>query len=245
MPGRAKGTQDAVPKAGDQVSAATVFALVVISSIALMVGGIGVMAIMMISVTERTREIGVRKALGARRREILWQFLLEASFLTSFGGILVAVAWQQEQRWTSLALGTSALAATVLVSSYVVRVKDPKYAADAAALIADRRAQAALVQDLGRGRDRVAPEEHLAARGLGHGGEAERRHLHVVVHVDFCGGDVEASADSLQDAPHHLPLVLQRAALADQQAGGEGADHHESEIRGQKSEIRSRRLGAF
>jgi putative ABC transport system permease protein len=81
-------TQDAVLKVWDQVSRATFLALVVISSIALMVGGIGVMAIMMISVTERTREIGVRKALGARRREILWQFLAEAVVLTSVGGML-------------------------------------------------------------------------------------------------------------------------------------------------------------
>jgi putative ABC transport system permease protein len=81
-------TQDAVLKVWEQISQATFLALVVISSIALMVGGIGVMAIMMISVTERTREIGVRKALGARRREILWQFLIEAAFLTSVGGLL-------------------------------------------------------------------------------------------------------------------------------------------------------------
>ena len=81
-------TQDAVLKVWDQISRATFLGLVVISSIALMVGGIGVMAIMMISVTERTREIGVRKALGARRREILWQFLVEAAFLTSAGGLL-------------------------------------------------------------------------------------------------------------------------------------------------------------
>ena len=81
-------TQDAVLKVWDKISQATFLALVVISSIALMVGGIGVMAIMMISVTERTREIGVRKALGARRREILWQFLIEAVFLTSMGGLL-------------------------------------------------------------------------------------------------------------------------------------------------------------
>ncbi len=81
-------TQDAVLQVWEQISRATFLALVVISSIALMVGGIGVMAIMMISVTERTREIGVRKALGARRREILWQFLIEAVFLTSVGGVI-------------------------------------------------------------------------------------------------------------------------------------------------------------
>jgi putative ABC transport system permease protein len=81
-------TQDAFLKLWDRISQGTFLALVVISSIALMVGGIGVMAIMSISVTERTREIGVRKALGARRAEILFQFLMEAAFLTSLGGII-------------------------------------------------------------------------------------------------------------------------------------------------------------
>ena len=81
-------TQDSVLKLWDQISRGTFLALLVISSIALMVGGIGVMAIMSISVTERTREIGVRKALGARRVEILVQFLIEALALTSLGGLL-------------------------------------------------------------------------------------------------------------------------------------------------------------
>jgi putative ABC transport system permease protein len=81
-------TQDAILQLWDRISQATFLALIVISSIALMVGGIGVMAIMSISVTERTREIGVRKALGARRTEILFQFLMEAVILTSLGGLL-------------------------------------------------------------------------------------------------------------------------------------------------------------
>ena len=81
-------TQDQILDTIENLTTAFFGVMVALSSVALLVGGIGVMAIMMVSVTDRTREIGLRKALGATRQEILWQFLVEAATLTLVGGLL-------------------------------------------------------------------------------------------------------------------------------------------------------------
>jgi putative ABC transport system permease protein len=80
--------QEAFAELVGNITGAVTLVMTVLASIGLMVGGVGVVGIMLISVTERTREIGVRKALGARRGEILWQFLVEASTVTVIGALV-------------------------------------------------------------------------------------------------------------------------------------------------------------
>jgi putative ABC transport system permease protein len=86
-------TPDQIIQQFDQITGVIGLVAIAMSGLGLLVGGIGVMNIMLVSVTERTREIGVRKAIGARRRDIIGQFLTEAVALTGAGGVMgIAVA---------------------------------------------------------------------------------------------------------------------------------------------------------
>jgi putative ABC transport system permease protein len=107
----ALATQDDIMDMYRSITSAIYLVMVVISSIGLLVGGVGVMNIMLVSVTERTREIGIRKAIGARKKDILWQFLIEAMALSGSGGVLgisvgLLLGWLVA-RITPLAAGVS------------------------------------------------------------------------------------------------------------------------------------------
>ena len=98
-------SQDTILETVSQATGTMTLMLGAIASISLLVGGIGIMNIMLVTVSERTREIGIRKAIGAKRQHILIQFLLEAVLLSVIGGILGLAVGSGGGYWISKALG--------------------------------------------------------------------------------------------------------------------------------------------
>ncbi len=112
--------QDLLATATQVTDTLTVF-LGGIAAISLLVGGIGIMNIMLVSVTERTREIGVRKAIGARRRDILYQFLVESAVLSLVGGLIgIAIGWLISQLMGRVQVGGSAITPVVGLDSILL-----------------------------------------------------------------------------------------------------------------------------
>jgi len=107
----------------EETSGTLTLLLGAIAAISLLVGGIGVMNIMLVSVLERTREIGIRKALGARERDIWSQFLVEAAFLTFAGGLIgVAAGWAVSYFVSSMGLMTTLVTTDIVVLAISVSI---------------------------------------------------------------------------------------------------------------------------